>query len=84
MEDQEEAQSQSAHSPPAPLSFAAVVGGGSGIYQSSVGGGIQPAGGFDPLMSLREQSTAFSALSSDEVKFREGEVLLTQEQQSLR
>ncbi len=53
------------------------------MSQSSISGGIQPAGGFDPLMSLREQSTAFSGLSSDEVKFREGEVLLSQEQQAL-
>ncbi len=40
MEVSGDSQSQPASSPPAPLSFAAVVG-GAGILQSSVGGGSQ-------------------------------------------
>ncbi len=84
LEESGDSQSHSENSPPAQLSFAAVVGGGGPrLPQSSVGGGIQAAGAFDPFLSLRASSSPCSGLSQEEVKFRAEGAVFSQEQQTL-
>ena len=74
-----------ASSPPAPPSFAAVVGGGrQADVSAALAGSVSPnAGVFDPMESLREPSSVFCTLSQADVQFSEGEHELSSENQAL-